>query len=41
MAAIGMMTMKGMVENSGDALVHSDEQLIEEISRAFEAASAS
>ncbi len=38
MAAIGLLTMKGMVENVGDPLLYSDEELIEGMSRIFEAA---
>jgi len=39
-AAIGLLTMKGMVENHGDPLLYSDEQLIEGLARIFEAAAA-
>ncbi len=39
-AAIGLLTMKGMVESVGDPLLYSDEQLIEGLARIFEAASA-
>ncbi len=35
MAAIGILTMKGMVEADGDPLVHSDEHLIRELERSF------
>jgi AcrR family transcriptional regulator len=40
MAAIGLLTMKGMVESVGDPLLYSDEQLIEGFARIFEAAAA-
>ncbi len=39
-AALGLLTMKGMVESVGDPLLYSDEQLIEALSRIFEAAAA-
>jgi hypothetical protein len=39
-AAIGLLTMKGMVESVGDPLLYSDEQLIEGLARVFEAAAA-
>lgn len=39
-AAVGVLTMKGMVESVGDPLVYSDEQLIEGLARIFEAAAA-
>jgi hypothetical protein len=38
LAAIGLLTMKGMVESLGDPLRYSDEQLIEGFARVFEAA---
>ncbi|HWU91546.1 MAG TPA: helix-turn-helix domain-containing protein [Kofleriaceae bacterium] len=39
MAAIGVLTFKGMVESLGDApLLHSDAELIEDLSRIFAAA---
>lgn len=38
LAAIGLLTMKGMVESLGDPLAYSDEQLIEGFARVFEAA---
>ncbi len=38
LAAIGLLTMKGMVENLDDPLLYSDEQLIEGFARIFEAA---
>lgn len=37
-AALGILTMKGMVEAIGDPLLYSDEQLIEGLARIFEAA---
>lgn len=40
LAAIGMLTMKGMVESLDDPLAYSDEQLIEGFARVFEAAAA-
>ena len=39
-AAIGLLTLKGMVESVGDPLLYSDEQLIDALSRIFEAAAA-
>jgi hypothetical protein len=39
-AAIGLLTVKGMVESVGDPLLYSDEQLVEALSRIFEAAAA-
>lgn len=38
MAALGVLTMKGMVEHVGDPLKYSDEELIEGLARIFEAA---
>ena len=38
LAALGVLTMKGMVEQVNDPLVFSDDQLIEGLSRVFEAA---
>jgi AcrR family transcriptional regulator len=38
MAALGVLTFKGMVEAVDDPLIYSDEQLIEALSRIFEAA---
>ncbi|WP_213953728.1 TetR/AcrR family transcriptional regulator [Variovorax sp. dw_954] len=38
LAAVGMLTMKGMVESVDDPLAYSDEQLIEGFARVFEAA---
>ena len=40
LAAIGLLTMKGMVESLDDPLLYSDEQLIEGFARIFEAAAA-
>ncbi len=37
-AAIGLLTMKGLVESVGDPLKYSDEELIEGLARIFEAA---
>jgi AcrR family transcriptional regulator len=37
-AAIGLLTMKGMVETAGDPLIYSDDELIEGLARIFEAA---
>ena len=37
-AALGLLTMKGMVESLGDPLLYSDDQLIEGLARIFEAA---
>lgn len=39
-AAIGLLTVKGMVESVGDPLLYSDEQLVEGLARIFEAAAA-
>ncbi|MBK7580481.1 MAG: TetR/AcrR family transcriptional regulator [Myxococcales bacterium] len=39
-AAVGLLTMKGMVESHGDPLLYSDEQLIDGLARIFEAAAA-
>lgn len=38
LASIGLLTMKGMVENMDDPLIYSDEQLIEGFARVFAAA---
>lgn len=38
MSVIGLLTMKGMVEAQGDPLVHSDEELLEDLASAFETA---
>lgn len=38
LSAIGLLTMKGMVEAQGDPLLYSDEQLIEGFARVFERA---
>ncbi len=40
LSAIGLLTMKGMVESQDDPLVYSDDQLIEGFARIFEAATA-
>jgi len=40
LAAIGLLTMKGMVESLEDPLMYSDEQLIEGLARVFAAAAA-
>jgi AcrR family transcriptional regulator len=40
LSAIGLLTMKGMVESLNDPLIHSDDQLIEGLSRIFETAAA-
>lgn len=40
LAAVGVLTMKGMVESIDDPLLYSDEQLIDALSRIFEAAAA-
>lgn len=37
-SALGLLTMKGLVESQGDPLLYSDEQLIEALSRIFIAA---
>ena len=39
-AAIGLLTMKGMVESVNDPLIYSDDQLVEGFARIFEAAAA-
>lgn len=41
LSAIGLLTMKGMVESLNDPLIYSDDQLIEGFARIFETASAS
>lgn len=38
LAAVGLLTMKGMVESVDDPLLYSDEQLVEGFARVFEAA---
>jgi hypothetical protein len=38
LSAIGVLTMKGMVEQVNDPLVFSDEQMIEGLGRIFDAA---
>jgi AcrR family transcriptional regulator len=40
-SAIGLLTMKGMVESVDDPLLYSDDQLVEGLARIFEAAAAS
>lgn len=37
-SALGLLTMKGLVESLGDPLLYSDEQLVEGLSRIFTAA---
>lgn len=37
-SALGLLTMKGLVESQGDPLLYSDEQLIEGLSKVFAAA---
>jgi AcrR family transcriptional regulator len=39
-SAIGVLTMKGMVESVGDPLLYSDEEMTEALARIFEAAAA-
>ncbi|MBI1212950.1 MAG: TetR family transcriptional regulator [Alphaproteobacteria bacterium] len=39
-AALGLLTMKGMVENLDDPLLYTDDQLVEGLARIFEAAAA-
>jgi AcrR family transcriptional regulator len=39
-ASIGLLTVKGMVENHDDPLIYSDDQLIDAMSRVFAAAAA-
>lgn len=39
-AAIGLLTVKGMVESVNDPLIYSDDQLVEGFARIFEAAAA-
>jgi AcrR family transcriptional regulator len=41
LSAIGLLTMKGMVESLNDPLIYSDDQLIEGFARIFETAAAS
>ena len=38
MAAVGLLTMKGMVEAADDPLIHSDADLVKELSEIFELA---
>lgn len=40
LAAVGILTMKGMVESMDDPLLYSDAQLVEGFARVFEAAAA-
>lgn len=40
LAALGLLTMKGMVESQEDPLIYSDEQLVEGFARIFEVAAA-
>jgi AcrR family transcriptional regulator len=40
LAAVGLLTMKGMVESVDDPLIYSDEQLVEGFARVFAAAAA-
>lgn len=40
LAALGLLTMKGLVESVGDPLLYSDDQLIEGFAQVFAAASA-
>lgn len=40
LAAIGLLTMKGMVEPMDDPLIYSDEELVDGFARVFEAAAA-
>jgi AcrR family transcriptional regulator len=40
MAAVGLLTFKGMVESFGDPLRYSDDELIDSLARIFEAAAA-
>ena len=40
LAAIGLLTLKGMVESLDDPLLYSDEQLVEGFARIFAAAAA-
>lgn len=37
-SALGLLTMKGLVESQGDPLLYSDEQLVEGLSKVFAAA---
>lgn len=39
-AALGILTMKGLVESFGVPLLYSDEQLIDALARVFDAAAA-
>ncbi len=40
LSAVGVLTMKGMVEAVGDPLLYSDDQLVDALARIFEAAAA-
>jgi len=40
-SAIGLLTMKGLVESQGDPLIYSDEQMVEALSRIFALAAGS
>jgi len=40
LAAVGLLTMKGLVEQMGDPLLYSDEQLVEGLARVFTTAAA-
>ncbi len=40
LAAIGLLTLKGMVESVDDPLIYSDEQLVEGLARIFERSAA-
>ena len=40
LAALGLLTMKGMVESVNDPLIYSDEELVEALTRIFAAAAA-
>ena len=40
LSAIGLLTMKGMVESVDDPLIYSDDQMIEAFGKIFEAAAA-
>ena len=41
LSAIGMLTMKGMVESLSDPLAYSDDRLVDGLARVFEAATGS
>ena len=40
LSAIGLLTMKGLVESQGDPLIYSDEQMIDALSKVFARAAA-